>query len=50
MVTLLLEGPKVVKAETVLFGELAQMGPSEAEHTGIILFDVSMTIGVVKGL
>ena len=28
VVTLLREGPKVVKAETVLLGELAQIGPS----------------------
>ena len=28
VVTLLLEGPKVVKADIVRFGELAQIGPS----------------------
>ena len=42
VVTLLREGPKVVKAETVLLGELAQIGPSVCW--------VSMTIGVVKGV
>ena len=55
--TLLLEvGPNVVKADMVLFGELAQIGPtwSEPGMFGPLfpLFkpEVSMTIGVVRGV
>lgn len=37
-------GPKVVKADMDLLGELAQMGPTSA------LLEVSMTMGVVSGV
>ena len=54
--TLLLEvGPKVVKADIDLFGELAQIGPILGS-IATLLFPfpvcrvVSMTIGVVKGV
>ena len=60
--TLLLEaGPKVVKADMVLFGELAQIGPTWSEpgmfgplfppfKPEVIRLEVSMTIGVVRGV
>ncbi len=60
--TLLLEvGPKVVKADMVLFGELAQIGPTWSEpgmfgplfplfKPEFIRLEVSMTIGVVRGV
>ena len=58
--TLLLEvGPKVVKADMVLFGELAQIGPTWSEpgmfgplfpFPPVIRLEVSMTIGVVRGV
>ena len=57
--TLLLEvGPKVVKADMVLFGELAQIGPTWSEPgmfgplfpPEVIRLEVSMTIGVVRGV
>ena len=60
--TLLLEeGPKVVKADMDLFGELAQIGPTWSEpgmfgplfplfKPEVIRLEVSMTIGVVRGV
>ena len=54
--TLLLEaGPNVVKADIVLFGELAQMGPTSEPAVPALPFplailEVSMTIGVVSGV
>lgn len=41
-------GPKVVKADMVLLGELAQMGPSPFGVGEVTILDVSMTIGVVS--